>query len=785
MSFNTERVKIGRQPVVVCELDLDFCQWVFGELHENYLLHSEDFSDAYWVGFATVTTNTDTAPDSTTTADTVSDVSAVGETGVAGAVQSFDATAEYTLSVYVKKDSATTHYPLVRLEYSGSTTEQYDCELNRDTGAYNALNDAVASDIAVEDAGDYWRVSITKQSADSANTVGSLYVAPAYSSTFGGGADGAATGGIVLWGAQAVIGGIPGEYTTTTSAAVTNGGCSASAASGSECYNTRKTCQDTARYSKTAKTYRFVQPVEGLPITVDMIPCISGKPSYAPMKITPGKGLGHRGQVQVKLRDFTYHDRGIDPYVATRSYTPEAQGTYWGKLLARNPYYRGRPMRIRTGYLGDSWDWGNFQTRLYIIDNISGPDKSGMVTITGKDPMTLLDDDRAQCPAPSTGVLAAGINSTATSFNLSPSGIGNSEYPTSGTLRIGSEEMTFSSRTADAVSGVTRAVNGTEADDHDADDVVQLAKVWSGVNVVDVIDDLLNNFVDGFDTSWIPYDQGISGPATGTDDEWDEEKGFYLSSNDITRTLSKPTGINKIISELTEQHLFNMFWHDTDQELKIHAIAPPKANAPVGAFDDDSNILADSVRLTLDEKARVSQVWVYYNRIDNTEGGKPEAYHNLYIAADLNQEDADLYGTKAVKIIYADWVPSQALAAQLAGRVLSRFYQVPKIIRFAVDAKDSDKSPSDLVSITTRFIQNEAGAREATRFEILQVDEKEAGHRAEIEALVSSFNGLYGFIGPDTLGDYSAESDANKQAYAFICPDSGVFADGSNGYKII
>ncbi len=561
--------------------------------------------------------------------------------------------------------------------------------------------------------------------------------------------------------------------------------CTASGAAGSECYNTRKTCQDTPNYTKTTKIYRFCQPLSGLPVTIDMIPTLVGNPTFVPGKITPGKGLGYRSSISIKIKDIPHHDRGVDKYVSNRSYTPEDQGTFWGKFLSRTPYYAGRVMRIRAGYLTDPWDWTNFQDHVFVIDDIKGPDKSGYVTITGKDVLTLANDKKSQCPVASTGKLLADITISATSFSLTPTGIGNTEYPASGTLRIGAEEMTFT-RSADAITVTARSVNGTEAKSHKADDIVQLCKVFTGTNIIDVIDDLLNNYVDGFNAaSWIPYDQGISGPATGVDDEWDDEKALYLSSSNVTRTISKPTGINKLISELTEQFLFNIFWHQTDQELKIRAIAPPKGNAAVTQLNEASNILENSVKLVVDEKQRVSQVWVYYSKINNAESGNAENYHNLYVDSDLIREGDDLYGSKNVEIIFSDWITTEALAAQLAGRRLARFFESPKIINYAVDAKDSTEVPGDLVDVSTRFIQDNTGANEVTRFEVLQVTEKQQGHRFEYQAMISVYNGLYGFIGPDTLGDYSAESDANRQAYAFIAPDSGVFADDTNAYKII
>lgn len=141
------------------------------------------------------------------------------------------------------------------------------------------------------------------------------------------------------------------------------GACTAAGAAADSCYNTRRTCQDTANFAQSTKTYRFCEPREGLPAGIDMIPCLKGSPQLAPAKITEGFGLGHHASVTINLQDFTRHDRGVDPYWATRA-TP-AGGTYFGRLRARTPYYQGRTLRIRTGYMTTPWDWANFEDREY------------------------------------------------------------------------------------------------------------------------------------------------------------------------------------------------------------------------------------------------------------------------------------------------------------------------------------------------------------------------------------------------------------------------------------
>ena len=204
--------------------------------------------------------------------------------------------------------------------------------------------------------------------------------------------------------------------------------CTASGAAGSECYNTRATCQDAANYAEEAHTYRFCQPRSNLPVGVNMVPSISRPIAVAPTSTTMGKGLGNRAVVKIQLDDHTWSDIDTDPYVSTRTYDQESNGTYWGKLLARVPYYEGRDLRVLTGYIGDSFSWDNFKTEHYDITDITGPD-NGKVTITGKDVLVRTYGQKAKYPVASGGELLSDITDVATTATLTPTGIGASEYP--------------------------------------------------------------------------------------------------------------------------------------------------------------------------------------------------------------------------------------------------------------------------------------------------------------------------------------------------------------------
>jgi len=556
-----------------------------------------------------------------------------------------------------------------------------------------------------------------------------------------------------------------------------NAPCTATGSAGDECYNTRKTCQDVANFANTTTTYRFITPIESIPPSIaPAYPAILGDPKFSSSKFDPGGGLGSRATVSIKLTDFAVHDRGIDPYVSTRA--SAATGTFWGRLKARNPHYIGRTLRVRTGYIADAFSWSDFQDKSYVIERIDGPDKKGELTIYGKDLLKLADDDRIQIPVLSTGSLSANITDVASSLSVN-SGEG-ADYAASGTISIGSEDIIYT-RSGDTFTLTTRGANGTTAADHDAGDTVQQCKVYSAVNVVDIIHEILTDYV-GISAAKIPYAEGGS-PL----DDWDDEKADWLSGHNFTRTISKPTGAQTLLNELCAQAQLNV-WHDlVNDEIKLKANTPPPGNVAVTDLDDTTNIIEDSIDVKDDQEKRLSQIWVYYNKLDNSKGNDKENFSRVYIQQDATREGVDLYDSARVRTIFANWMTdaNAAQAAQLAGRLLARYSDPPKVISFTLDVKDDALSIGDLADISTHKIQDATGATAAHRVQIIEKAESVPGHQNKYQAITSSFIGSYGFIGPNTLNDRDVESDENRQAYAFIAPDSGIFADGDAAYKII
>ncbi len=548
-----------------------------------------------------------------------------------------------------------------------------------------------------------------------------------------------------------------------------------------KCFNTRRTCQDPTNFARGTRTYRFSDQVLPPGSGIVAIPSIVSV-STAPCKIDPGNTLGYRASVTVQLRDHPWHDvgaLGTDPYWRERDYTPDDRGTFWGKLMARSPYYQARTMRVRSGYLvataahpGGEYDAANFETRTYVLDQISGPDASGKVKVTAKDALALATDDRAQAPSVSTGALYTDLAAGVTTATLTPVGVGDSEYPASGYAIMGDEVVSFT-RTADVLTLVRGQFN-TEDVDHEADDAVQLCKVYTDTPVTDVVYDLLTVHAN-VPTSYI--DKAA----------WDAEALVWLPTVLLSVVIIKPTGVTQLLTELTQQALFYLWWDERVQLIQFKAVRPSSEDETT-TLDDDANNLAETLSLTETPDDRVSQVWVYYGLTNPTADiDKEKNYRNVLVNADLAAEAPEQYGEQRIKKVFARWLPAAntGVALTLGARILAKYRNNPRRIRVRLDAKDCALWTADAVRLSSRYVQTADGGAESIDMQVLEVRETKQGSEYEYELADSFFQGRFGFITPDDMPDYDAATEAQRRRYGFISRDDELFYDGTDAYKII
>jgi len=570
--------------------------------------------------------------------------------------------------------------------------------------------------------------------------------------------------------------------------------CTASGASGSECYNCLSTCQVTTAYSKSSYTLRFSSTrLDGVQATGEAptFPTVLSV-GTAPTVLTPAKGLGIRSTVSVTLADHPWTDEVTDPYVSNRTYDPETQGTFWGRFLARELYYEGREMRVKTGYLDSAgaYDPSNFITRTYFIDSISGPDASGKVTVKGKDVLRFTDREKAQLPTQSQATLSSDISASTTSFSVAdPNDDIKAAYDAGQTyIRIDDETMlvtNLSGASSPYTLTVTRGAmpsvyQGTmTAEDHNEDATVQNCYFYNAEDIDDIIKHLI------VDTA------GISSAFTDLTG-WQAVVDNGLQNYEFSTLITEPTGVKDLLDEIT-QHSILLWWDERDQLVKMDSILNRTQDG--GPFTDSDNNIAGTVGVARDDKERVTQVWLAHgHRNPVLELDELKNFESVKISVDLDAEGTNQYNLKKVRRIWSRWIPTSlnSVASEIANRLLNYYKVTKRIVTVTLDPKDDAIWTGDVITLSTRQLQDATGATPETGFRILQVTEMLKAGDVKYKYVMETLDQdliRNGVITPDTnpentaasFPDYTSASDALKLQYAFIAEDDR--GDGEPGFS--
>lgn len=438
----------------------------------------------------------------------------------------------------------------------------------------------------------------------------------------------------------------------------------------SSCFKTLHTCKDVNNYSETFKTVRFGYPDADDQSGIDYIPSVQSV-SYRPQQISLEGDMGIRASLTCSFRDHRDSDtyEAGDPYWSRRGYNPFEQGTFWGKWQARHyPKMQGAIIRYIRGTEGQNV--AAMESRTFIIEKITGPDKSGKVSITAKDILKLTDDKKAQCPVLSTGRLNADLTDSATSATLTPSGVGDDEYPASGHVAIGGKEICSFTRSGDVLT-LTRAQFNTDAAAHDQNDIVQLCKEFfdgaNGLDPADIIYDLLVNYTTT-PSSWINLT------------DWQAKTEQFLGGRLYYTLVAEPTSVKDLINELLEQAGLILYTDDLNQQIRLDALR--ELTTPTIEFDAD-NIVSGSFDSKRQPEKRLSQVWTWYGLRNPLESIDEETNYRAAVSH-IDTLAESLYGGQpAIKKIYSRWINARPAGADLCYKLLSRFRDPPSLVKFA------------------------------------------------------------------------------------------------------
>lgn len=724
---------------------------------ENICLRSEQFSTSPWVADGvTVTADDHPGPNGLGEAFQLDKAGALSDKSVS---QDITITADdHVFSVYAKANTGTGILTLKADSFSQSV------EFDLSDKSVQAENGGASGSITRLE-GDWVRCSVALDGASAGTCnfgifVGAVGVSDACS--------------VYVWGAQVEQQSEVTPYIATTTASV-----EVETTGDAPCFNAKQHCQDPDNYDPLPHTIRFSDHINGLPAGVDVFPCVNGI-NLAPTRMKAAS-VGERASVSVKMIDFPHHDRGIDPYVGQRSYTPEDQGTFWGKFKARNPFIVNRTLKIKTGYIADEFgdDFiDDFTTRTFVIDSINGPDSRGNVTVNAKDILKLADNSSAKAPIAVEGELEFDLAvDEETSFTILNTSDG--DYTSGGGyVRINDEIIQYGSASYSSgeytLSTLTRAQYGTTADAHDAEDGVQPCLVYTDEEPINVIQDILVNYAD-IDEAFIPFD------------EWTDEQETWLGSHSLNAVITEPTGIKDVLETVLTQVLAYMWWDERNQLIKFKAVTPIDRSLPLVTLTDDGNFIEGSIKVKEDESQRLTRVLVYYNLRDVLEPDEKKSFSNIKVNIDSDAEGSDEYGKQISREILTPWATASGPAVEVAGRTLQLYASPPRIIDFKMDAKDSvNLWTGDLIQVETRHIQDENGAVVTTPFIITKAEEVESGSVFAYTAQEFSLGARVAKIAPNTYSGktYSTATEDERNTGAFIAKDDGKMPNGDDGYQI-
>ena len=550
-------------------------------------------------------------------------------------------------------------------------------------------------------------------------------------------------------------------------------GVSPCPATGTKCYNTWATCAARSAFAVTTQTIRFAKPRADLPLSWDAIPSVTST-TASPTELNVGDvdassgPLGKRAQATITFQDHPTSDAQLDPYVSSRSLNPFTHGTFWTKLKARWPYYKGRKIRILDGYIGQAPS--AMVRREYLIDTIDGPDSNGRVSVRAVDPLRILDDKTSQAPKQSRGELAAAITNSQTTLTVS--GAVLADYPASGTLRIGSELMTYNGRTESSgiitFTGLTRATDGSTAAAHAIETRVQTCLRYTAVNAWEVAKGLIETYAPA---AYVYVDQT----------QWAAEAAQWLDGFIVSAVISEATGLNTLLAELCRDAQFFIWWDERQQKILLRAVRPP-SEVPT-QWNEDGNILAGSQSLQYRTDERISQIWYYYQPSDLSKKVDDDAnYRKVRIRLDGDAESVREYNEPAVTKIFSRWVRSDAIVTAVTTRLLNRYRDTPFYLTISVDAKDRGIWTADVVDVSSRLITNTDGLPFTTRYQVISAQETSPGSVVKYILQNYQFNARYGYWQLADAPIYSAATDEQKLLGGWWAGTDGRIS-GDPGYE--
>ena len=543
-------------------------------------------------------------------------------------------------------------------------------------------------------------------------------------------------------------------------------------ATGDKCFNTTVTCKYRAALDMTAtldqwfvmdEAHPWVDTPDAFQPALAMAALQSVDTAPTVLNVASGSKdaspLGLRAVCQTRIRDFPWNDVGTDPYVATRPYVPDQQGSYWSKWLARNPYHVGYEIETYEGYRGDAL--AAMVKRQFNVEKIDAG-RDG-VSITSKDILRKITDTGVTAPALSPGALASPILAAATSLTIA--GAVLADYPAAGLIRIDSEIISYSARSGTSnitFTGLLRGLLNTVPADHSQNVRVQRVLAYENMRCDAILYDLT--------TVW-----GLIAPAKVNLAAWTAEADEWRPEFIFTAYITEPTLVDDLMGEVCLQSLLNLWW---DERLQLIELRAQRPEAVVPLISDDADISAKSFSIAEKPQERASQIHVYYQPRSWTAAVADKFnYERAAVFVDVNKQ-IDYGGEPAVRELFCRFIKTDAIAGNLAATYLGRFADVRREITFDLTVEDTFWTGNS-VKISHFLDVDFYGAPKQNLWMITSAQSIEPGARYRFTAEDNGMVGVLWAWVDDAIPEWASASAVQKATIGYWTNDNDTDLDGN------
>lgn len=385
-------------------------------------------------------------------------------------------------------------------------------------------------------------------------------------------------------------------------------------------------------------------------------------------EVDPGESIGTRAHLRFDISNQIHNDFGIVPYADKQT----SNGTMFGKLMARHPYFQGREILYREGYRdANTYQAPDFIERRFIIDTVNLT--NGVFSVAALDPLILTEDKKAQMPVASPATLSIAINGASTSISY----VNAASYyfgPMSSTIyvRIDSEIIECLVSGAATLSIVNRGYRSV-IKDHDAAASIQDCIVFTGTHGINAILFALQNYTKIPSTYIDTYTAVIASlPA------------FILHKT----VISKPMAVVDFINAMVQ--LGNLVFYYNEETQKIAIEYTPELLIQPITIEQKVDVKRDSVTLDNNVKNQWTRMAYLFNPVDLTKDTE-ENYAIRFLSANVALESGEYIGQvnekKTIKNSMLDGsVGDSLLATSYVGRVLQNNTLTPKLINLTLEA---------------------------------------------------------------------------------------------------